>query len=72
MRQAMVEMEEPKLYNDMLRELKRKLIAGELAGERKEMWYLIRRKRVGLIDKKLSPVSDVTPERADEFMKKTS
>jgi ATP-dependent DNA helicase 2 subunit 2 len=72
MRQAMVEMEEPKLYNDMLRELKRKLIAGELAGERKEMWYLIRSKRVGLIDKKLSPVSDVTPEQADEFMKKTS
>jgi ATP-dependent DNA helicase 2 subunit 2 len=72
MRQAMVEMEEPKLYNDMLRELKRKLIAGELGGKRMEMWYLIRSRRVGLIDKKLSPVSDVTPEQADEFMKKTS
>lgn len=72
MRQAMVEMEEPKLYNEMLRELKRKILVGELGGERREMWYLIRSRRVGLIDKKLSPVSDVTVEQADEFMKKTS
>lgn len=72
MRHAMVELEEPKQYNDMLRGLKIKLHGRELGGDRKEMWYLIRSKRVGLIDKKLSPVSDVTPEQADEFMRKTS
>ena len=72
MRLAMVEMEEPKLYNDMLRGLKSKLLAGELGGDRKEMWYLVRRHMVGLIDKKSSPVSDVSPEQADEFLRKTS
>jgi len=72
MRLAMVEMEEPKLYNDMLRGLKTKLLAGELGGDRKEMWYLVRRHMVGLIDKKSSPVSDVSPEQADEFLRKTS
>ena len=72
MRQAMVEMEEPKQYNNILRNLKKKLIAGDLGGDRKEMWYLIRSKRVGLIDKRLSPMSDVTQDQADEFMKKTS
>jgi ATP-dependent DNA helicase 2 subunit 2 len=72
MRQAMVEMEEPKQYNDMLRRLKTKLLAGELGGDRIEMWYLVRRHRAGLIDKKLSPASDVTLEQADEFMKKAS
>jgi ATP-dependent DNA helicase 2 subunit 2 len=72
MRQAMIEMEEPKQYNDMLRGLKAKLLAGELGGQRKEMWYMIRSHRVGLIDKKKSPVSDVTAEQADDFMRKTS
>ena len=72
MRLAMVEMEEPKQYNDMLRDLKKKLLAGDLNGDRKEMWYLIRSKRVGLIDKRLSPVSDITQEQAVEFITKTS
>ena len=69
MRQEMLELEEPSLYNDMLRELKRKLFAEELGGNRQEMWFMIRRARVGLIDKRESNVSDASPEDAETFMK---
>ena len=61
-------MDEPALYNDFLRELKQKLLAGELGGERKEMWWLVRVNRLGLIQKRESEQSDVTEEDAEAFM----
>lgn len=70
-RQEMIDLEEPGLYNDMLRELKRKIMAEELGGNRREMWWFIRKNRIGLIDKKTSPVSDVTEEEANTFLQPT-
>ena len=70
-RQEMVDLEEPGLYNDMLRELKKKILAEELGGNRKEMWWFIRKSRVGLIDKKASSVSDVTEEEGLAFLRTT-
>ena len=67
MRQEMIDLEEPGLYNDMLRELKRKIMAEDLGGNRREMWWFIRKNRIGLIDKRTSPVSDVTEEEANDF-----
>jgi ATP-dependent DNA helicase 2 subunit 2 len=69
MRQEMIDLEEPGLYNDMLRELKRKIMAEELGGNRKEMWWFVRKSRVGLIEKKASQVSDVTEEEANAFLR---
>lgn len=71
MRQEMIELEEPGPYNDMLRELKRKIMAEELGGNRKEMWWLVRKSKVGLIDKKALHVSGVTEEEANDFLKTT-
>ena len=71
MRQEMVDLEEPSLYNDLLRELKRKIMAEELGGNRKEMWWFVRKSRVGLIDRKASQVSDVTEEEASTFLRTT-
>ena len=71
MRQEMIDLEEPRLYNDMLRELKRKIMAEELGGNRREMWWFIRKNRIGLIDKRASPVSDVTEEEANTFLQPT-
>lgn len=68
MRSELTELEEPVLYNDVLRDLKRKIMAEELGGDRREMWYLIKRNRMGLIDKRISGISDVTEEEAKEFM----
>ena len=60
----MTEMEEPGLYNDFVRKLKDKLLGEQLGGERREMWWRIRVNRLGLIDKKLCPVSDVDEQDA--------
>lgn len=69
MRQELTELEEPGLYNGMLRELKRKIMAEELGANRREMWYFIRRSRLGLIDNRVSHVSDVTQEEAEAFLR---
>ncbi|KAF1985197.1 putative Ku family DNA helicase [Aulographum hederae CBS 113979] len=68
MRSELTELEEPGLYNEMLRDLKKRMFAGELGGERKEMWWKIRANRLGLIDKKLSLVSDVSEQDAKAFL----
>ncbi len=64
MREEMVELEEPGLFNEAVRDLKAKLLGDELGGDRREMWWMIRVNKLGLIDKKLSPVSEVTEEEA--------
>lgn len=64
MKEEMVEFELPDLFNDFIRDLKKQIMAGELGGDRSEMWYNIRVNKLGLIDKKLSELSDVTPEEA--------
>ena len=68
-RQETADMEMPKTYNDVLRELKRKLLAEELGGERKEFWYKLRTSQ-GLrpIDKADVEHSDVTREEAEAIM----
>lgn len=62
----MIEVEEPGVYNTILRKLKEKLLKGELGGERKDFWYEVRKNRLGLVDKKSSERSDVSEERARE------
>ncbi|EEH48879.2 uncharacterized protein PADG_04958 [Paracoccidioides brasiliensis Pb18] len=64
MKEELVSFEEPGLYNDFIRSLKAKLLGGELGGDRREMWWHVRKNRLGLIDKNLSEVSEVTVEEA--------
>ena len=66
MREEMIEVEEPGVYNTILRKLKEKLLKGELGGERKDFWYEVRKNRLGLVDKKSSERSDVSEDRARE------
>lgn len=68
MRSELTELEEPVLYNEVLRGLKKKIMAEELGGDRREMWWSIRKNRLGVIDKRISAVSDVTEDEAKEFM----
>ncbi|KAK0647662.1 ATP-dependent DNA helicase II subunit 2 [Lasiodiplodia hormozganensis] len=68
MKEEMLELEEPGVYNDFMRELKKKIIAEELGGERKEMWYKIRVNKLGLIDNRATDLSDVTEEDAKKFL----
>ncbi|KAJ0159216.1 ATP-dependent DNA helicase II subunit 2, partial [Colletotrichum tanaceti] len=69
LRGGLVDLDEPAVYNDIVRGLKGKILSGELGGDRREMWWKIRMSRLGLVDQATSEVSDVTTEQADEFLK---
>ncbi|KAM5358800.1 hypothetical protein ACJZ2D_014975 [Fusarium nematophilum] len=69
MREELINMEEPGLYNTFVRDMKKQLLSGALGGDRRDFWFKIRWSRMGLIDKKQSEVSDVSAEDADEFYK---
>ncbi|EHY56240.1 ATP-dependent DNA helicase yku80 [Exophiala dermatitidis] len=67
-REEVVGLEEPGLYNDLLRGLKKKLVSGKLGGNRTDLWYRIRVSKLGLITDDVSPSSDVNRADADTFM----
>ena len=66
MRDEMIEVEEPGVYNSILRKLKEKLVKEELGGDRKDFWYEVRKNRLGLVDNKASERSDVGEDEAKE------
>ncbi|GME25173.1 Ku70/Ku80 arm [Neofusicoccum parvum] len=68
MKEEMLELEEPGVFNDFLKDLKKKIFAEELGGDRKEMWYRIRVNKLGLIDKRATSLSDVTEEESKKFL----
>jgi ATP-dependent DNA helicase 2 subunit 2 len=61
-------LEEPAPFNDFFRELKKKVLGGELGGDRKEMWYRIRVSKLTLLLKGECEGSEVTEEEARQFM----
>ena len=66
MRSQLIDFEEPGLYDAFVRDLKTRLLSGELGGDRRDIWLKVRLGRLGLIDKTQSEVSNVTKEEADE------
>jgi ATP-dependent DNA helicase 2 subunit 2 len=66
MREELINMEEPGLYNDLVKDLKKRLLGGELGGDRRDMMWEIRKAKLGLIDKKASEISDTTEAEATE------
>lgn len=66
MRSEMIEIEEPAVYNDFVRTLKKRLLTGELSGDRRDMWYELKKAELGLIDSMQSESSTVTKEEAKQ------
>jgi ATP-dependent DNA helicase 2 subunit 2 len=66
MREELMDLEEPEVFNDFARDLKRRILSKELKGERREMWWLIKAHRLGLIDDQMSELSKVTKQMAKE------
>ena len=66
MRDELINMDEPKLYNTFIVDLKKKLLSGSLGGDRREFWFKLRWSKLGLIDNLQSETSDATPEVAEE------
>lgn len=66
MRDELISYEEPALYNDFLRQLKEKVLKEQLGGDRRELWWLLRKNKLGLIDRQQSDRSEVTEDEAKE------
>ncbi|KAG8534150.1 uncharacterized protein KY384_000994 [Bacidia gigantensis] len=67
MRQEMIEVDEPDAFNDFIRKLKDRILKEKLNGDRREMWWLIKRQKLGLIPKNVSQPSNVTEDEAKDF-----
>lgn len=65
---TMVRWEMPELYNSFLTDFKKRLLSGELGGDRRELWWQMKGARgaLGLIDQSVSEPSKVTSEEAAE------
>ncbi|KAM7202081.1 ATP-dependent DNA helicase, partial [Naviculisporaceae sp. PSN 640] len=68
-REELIGLELPGVYNKLLTSLKKSILTGELNGDRREMWfkYIIGGK-LSLITSEESEVSDVTEEQAKAFV----
>ncbi|KAL9049711.1 MAG: hypothetical protein Q9206_005394 [Seirophora lacunosa] len=67
MREELTELEEPEMYNSFAKALKRKLLAEELGGNRKDFWWEFRKSKLGLIDQRTLEASTVPEEEAKAF-----
>lgn len=68
MRDELIELEMPELYNDVVLRLKKELLADQLGSNRKELWWKIRVSKLGLIDQEQSEQSKVTKDEAEKFL----
>ena len=68
LRDEMIDLEEPAIYNDFIKDLKQKLLTEKLGGDRREMWWEIRKAKLGLIEKSVSEQSNVFEEEAKLFL----
>ncbi|KAJ5163494.1 uncharacterized protein N7500_005324 [Penicillium coprophilum] len=68
MREELVDYEEPVVYNDFVRQLKGKILREELGGDRRELWWFVRKGKLGLIGKSEVDSSAVEDEEVQEFL----
>lgn len=69
LRDEMKEMEEPGLWNDFVKGLKKQLLDGEIGEGRDEFWFLIRRARLGLLEGRSPNGDQITEEEATAFLR---
>lgn len=69
LREACIGLEFPELYNDFIKDLKKKIYSDALGKRREEMWKTLRlvgRTSLGLITKSEIDASDVTQDEAEQ------
>jgi ATP-dependent DNA helicase 2 subunit 2 len=66
MRDELRDVDLPEVYNSFVRDLKIRMLAGELDGDRRELWWKVRSAKLGLIDEGQSGESKVTVDEAWE------
>ena len=68
MREEAIDLEVPENYNEWMKKLKIDLLKEELNGDRRDMWFMIRANRMGLIQSKEIGASHVGEDEAKEFL----
>ncbi|THX84124.1 putative Ku family DNA helicase [Aureobasidium pullulans] len=68
MREEASDLEIPDVYNDFVKNLKTAILKEELNGDRKDMWFMIRANRMGLIQSKECGSSEIGEDEAKEFL----
>jgi len=68
-REYMIEFETPEIWNDFIRDFKKRLLKGELGPDRKDFFLSLKWNHLGLIDEKALEMSDVTDNEANEVRK---
>jgi ATP-dependent DNA helicase 2 subunit 2 len=66
LREELINLEEPHIFNNFVKDLKKSLLSGALGGDRRDFWFKIRYSKLGLIDKLESEASDVKAEEAEQ------
>ena len=66
MREELISLEEPAIYNAFITGLKERLVAEKLGGPRLDMWWMVRSSGLGLITSNESEQSTVTDDAAKE------
>ncbi|KAF8418820.1 putative Ku family DNA helicase [Tirmania nivea] len=66
MREELIELDEPEVYNEFVRALKKEMLGGKLGGNRVDMWKEVQQNRLGLLTSSESERSEVTEEMARE------
>lgn len=72
MRSELVELEEVGVYNEWVGKLRKKVLGGELGGDRKELWREVGRNRVGLVERREGGMGDVVGGGVEEEARKVS
>ncbi|KAH8153276.1 uncharacterized protein LAJ45_02863 [Morchella importuna] len=67
-RDAFTEFDEPEVYNDIIKELKRAIYAEELDGDRVDMWREVRVNKLGLVTAKEGNGRGVEDDEAKAFL----
>jgi ATP-dependent DNA helicase 2 subunit 2 len=68
MREEATDLEVPGFYNEWMKKLKTEILKEELNGDRKDMWFMIRANRMGLIQGKECSSSGVGEDEAKAFL----
>lgn len=67
MREEMIGLEVPEVYNEFFQDLKRRIVEKDgLGGDRRDFWFQTKPRKLGLIHNKVSEVSDISEEEANE------
>lgn len=66
LRDELINLEEPQLFNTFIKDLKKSLLSGALGGDRRDFWFKIRYSKLGLIDNLESESSEIKAEEAEQ------